>query len=69
MWALVLVMVGFLAVGANMLHASRMRELDKVKADLAELFKEVDHNSERIASFGKFVEIVEQAQTRNGNTA
>ncbi len=63
------ILLGLFAIGALLLHLQHAAEIRQIKADLKELLGEVDNNSARVASFGKFIRVCEEVQKRNGKTA
>ncbi|KKM08186.1 hypothetical protein LCGC14_1726360 [marine sediment metagenome] len=63
------VLLGLFAIGALLLHLQHSAEIRQLRKDLKELLDEVDNNSARVASFGKFIRVCEEVQKRNGKTA
>lgn len=63
------VLLGLFAIGALLLHLQHSAEIRQLRKCLKETRGEVDDNSARVASFGKFMRVVEEAQKRNGGAA
>ncbi len=79
METLLLVIVGIFAVGTIAIHNSRSKEMKKLRDhaeqmrnDIRELkdqlTDDIDEIQSSVANFSKFIEIVEQAQQRGGNS-